>query len=289
VSRRGFTLIEVLVVVAIIALLLAIMLPSLAEARFNAKSVACKANLHDLGTGFTIYAETYRGYLSFTDGPGSDSFYSLYKAKLLRDVNVLICPASRNRIRGETLTWPEINKLGQSGVWTSPEDDNIVVPHLQSGNEISDIDEAAKYRDDEGGGHSYENNAVYDSDSHGGRPVSDLCSKHKRTSHFLVPPYSMMLVHDNDNRNNDVPIPALDCHDSLFDGNNCPQTWDNHGKRGLNMMFADGHADWVKKFTAPVVDLRGTNPKGTPPAPKISKNGTVDKIWLKSQYPWRYR
>ncbi|HOA73763.1 MAG TPA: prepilin-type N-terminal cleavage/methylation domain-containing protein [Phycisphaerae bacterium] len=60
---NGFTLIEVLVVVAIIALLISILLPSLKAARDEAKKVTCGTNLHQIGTGLTSYVTDNRGEL----------------------------------------------------------------------------------------------------------------------------------------------------------------------------------------------------------------------------------
>lgn len=60
---RGFTLIEVLVVVAIIALLVAILLPSLAQAREMARRAKCGVGLHTLAQAVHIYAaEDKKGY-----------------------------------------------------------------------------------------------------------------------------------------------------------------------------------------------------------------------------------
>ncbi len=58
-GQLGFTLVELLVVVSIIALLIGILLPSLRSARESAKRTLCKANMRSLGLGFTIYAEAY--------------------------------------------------------------------------------------------------------------------------------------------------------------------------------------------------------------------------------------
>lgn len=60
---RGFTLIEVLVVVAIIALLVAILLPSLASAREQARRSICASNLHTQHVAMRSYAQDYNGYL----------------------------------------------------------------------------------------------------------------------------------------------------------------------------------------------------------------------------------
>lgn len=59
----GFTLIEVLVVVAIIALLISILLPSLTRAREQARAVACMSSLHQISLGLFTYQEAYAGSL----------------------------------------------------------------------------------------------------------------------------------------------------------------------------------------------------------------------------------
>lgn len=62
-KRRAFTLIELLMVIAIIALLVGILLPALSRSRQLGRSTQCLANLHSLGTAVLMYADTNDGRL----------------------------------------------------------------------------------------------------------------------------------------------------------------------------------------------------------------------------------
>jgi prepilin-type N-terminal cleavage/methylation domain-containing protein len=59
-ALRGFTLVELLVVIGIIAVLISILLPTLGKARESAKRTQCLSNLRQLGIYINMYANTYK-------------------------------------------------------------------------------------------------------------------------------------------------------------------------------------------------------------------------------------
>lgn len=95
-NGRGFTLVEMLVVIAIIAILVAIIFPVFANAREKARQTRCQTNLMQLVQGLKQYRTEYGMYPPppwYDEGEGKykGGFSALYP-DYITDKNLLICP-----------------------------------------------------------------------------------------------------------------------------------------------------------------------------------------------------
>lgn len=67
-ATSAFTLVELLVVVAIIAILMGMLLPALASARESARKALCLSNLKQIGMGMEMYTSEWNGFFPVVHG-----------------------------------------------------------------------------------------------------------------------------------------------------------------------------------------------------------------------------
>ncbi len=108
--RRGFTLVELLVVIGIIAVLISLLLPSLNKARAQAQRTACLSNLRQVHQAMMLYALQHRDQvpLGYRKAKQFNSmlysataskfviFGHLFQARLLADGRAFYCPSEDN-------------------------------------------------------------------------------------------------------------------------------------------------------------------------------------------------
>ena len=218
ISKRAFTLVEMLIVISIIGLLAALLLPALSSARTIAQKASCLSNLHQIGLAVYSYANDYDGSIPY--GPKAPPMISpadfypstgtvtslislengkpvglglLLRQHLSKQPKVLFCPGSDQSVNTDA----ELAKVG--------------ITQAQSG---------YYYRHNSG------------------------CQLFDNPNVAAAPPDHILLCNLGDNRNG-KPIRALVmdtqflCPPDLADFNVLPST--HHRQQFVNILFSDGH------------------------------------------------
>jgi prepilin-type N-terminal cleavage/methylation domain-containing protein/prepilin-type processing-associated H-X9-DG protein len=230
--KRAFTLLELLVVMAVITVLVSLLLPAVNRSREQVRRTVCRNNLRQVGLGMLMYStddlkNSYTDSLSDTE----DDFNFLFP-NYVAAVQSFLCPGARNRIRTDNVVT------------------NMVLRRMQ----LADLSHYAGQR--KGAGSSYELfGYMNDKPQFGSCTVLELGGEQVRVSGIRKTesnvaiythqfsafglqgtqpgPAQIWLIVDGD----DDSVPRI---------GNYPEVTNNHGPSGSNALHCDGHVEWIR-------------------------------------------
>jgi prepilin-type N-terminal cleavage/methylation domain-containing protein/prepilin-type processing-associated H-X9-DG protein len=263
----GFTLIELLVVIAIIAILASLLLPALARAKEKSKRIACVSNERQMGVGSQMYADDDdKGAFAGTQNSGDDDVNWLYP-QYVPNAKVFNCPSTQHSIDPSVTGTLSANPPWYADLGNSSGVSYSTRLHGGTGPIVIDLQHCAENGTDrtsphspfgydalrkQGKGTSYEIAGYLNGEATRKTQSSISGYTYQNFTGGAASPSNMLLMFDGDDQ---IAVPG---HANKAN-NNYPDSVDNHGTDGGNIMFCDGHAQWVRQADYRNVFTLGTD------------------------------
>ena len=255
---RGFTLLELLVVIGIIAVLSALTLSALSLARRQAQSVVCRSNLRQISTALAAYViDTgyYPGCQHF-EGFGSDRTFAVWPVRLRPYLGASSAPGAQNSLRvfhcpsnDIAIDWQVA--FGTGSQYATQSDHGFGYRPGEHLLQSSGVPFSYGYNDWGAGFNGVDNAHQLGL----GGDIKDAANR---------PGYGLELLAARVRLPAQMIAVADSFTDGVFDFNIDPNdTNENPGKlhnNGANVLFCDGHVDWYAQ--SDLINVNPTTPQG---------------------------
>jgi len=233
---KGFTLVELLVVIGIIALLISILLPSLNRARETANRVKCASNLRQIGQAIQLYSNENKGAYPRTIFDGTGGIYS----QMVNNI-------------GSQASDPFVGTQGTVGTNNVGASLFLLLRTQEIGSEVFTCPSSNQEKDDfQGGSNTALNRSNFSNLSRNLSysyanpfPSTTAIGNGYKLNNSLTPDFAVMSDINPGSSVNGITtsnagtVRTNSSSSGMKDGNS-----NNHGQDGQNVLYGDGHVEF---------------------------------------------